>query len=431
MSTTTTDNDANGTMNTETGSGTGAAAAVLPAQAGDQARGRTTGDPAAEARAAALLDAGAVLPAGTSGRDDADALTARTYTHPALGDRPVVRLVPATLGEAEDLALEFLGLSRAAEAPVVGQVRRETLGFPAWALVNDPANGHHALALVKDIERLGRQARTRAGAAKEGFDELGTRLGRAVPHFLPTYYEQVARLFLQAENTVYAASFFGKAREAERVHGLVVDEDRQRAVFLEFAFAGALTVKALRQYVRDLAARLDPADAWAQFRRLLVERCAAGMPPYAALPQDVRALVKAAGLDRESAERDLVADLIGSPGVVRAPASFWTAYRPAVVALAQRDPAVRARLLGFFPETFTENGSRGADAERGWLTLLAESGAEDLLTALPAASGAPGTAVASASGASGPPGSPGEGAPAVSPADWLARWEAHRRRNRA
>lgn len=192
-------------------------------------------------------------------------------------------------------------------------MRRETLGFPAWALVNDPANGHHALALVKDIERLGRQARTRAGAAKEGFDALGTRLGRAVPHFLPTYYEQVARLFLQAENTSYAASFFGKAREAERVHGLVVDEDRQRAVFLEFAFAGALTVKALRQYVRDLVARLAPADAWAQFRRLLVERCAAGMPPYAALPQDVRALVKAAGLDREAAERDLVADLVGSP----------------------------------------------------------------------------------------------------------------------
>lgn len=430
MITTTTDTEANSTANSNvgtdatTGTGTAVGVAALPAQAGDQARGRTTGNPA-DARAAALLDAGAVLRAGTTDRDDADALTARTYTHPALGDRPVVRLVPGTLGEAEDLALEFLGLSRAAEAPVVGQVRRETLGFPAWALVNDPANGHHALALVKDIERLGRQARTRAGAAKEGFDDLGARLGRAVPHFLPTYYEQVARLFLQAENTVYAASFFGKAREAERVHGLAVDEDRQRAVFLEFAFAGALTVKALRQHVRDLVARLAPADAWAQFRRLLVERCAAGMPPYAALPQDVRALVKAAGLDRESAERELVADLIGSPGVVRAPASFWTAYRPAVVALAQRDPAVRARLLGFFPETFTEDGGRGEDGERGWLTLLAESGAEDLLTALPGASDASGTVGTSASGAS------GEGAPAVSPADWLARWEAHRRRNRA
>ncbi|MXG26659.1 hypothetical protein [Streptomyces sp. YIM 132580] len=403
MSTTTT----NSNVNTETET------AALPAQA----RGRAGRTPAAEARAAALLDAGAILPAGTTDRDDADALTARTYTHGALGDRPVIRLVPGTLGEAEDLALEFLGLSRAAEAPVVGQVRRETLGFPAWALVHDPANGHHALALVKDIERLGRQARTRAGAAKEGFDELGTRLGRAVPHFLPTYYEQVARLFLQAENTVYAASFFGKAREAERVHGLVVDEDRQRAVFLEFAFAGALTVKALRQYVRDLVARLAPADAWAQFRRLLVERCAAGMPPYAALPQDVRALVKAAGLDRDTAERELAADLIGSPGVVRAPASFWTAYRPAVVALAHRDPAVRARLLGFFPETFTENGGRDGDGERGWLTLLAESGAEELLTALPDDSG--------------PSGAAGEDAPLVSPADWLARWEAHRRRAQA
>ncbi|TXS39094.1 hypothetical protein [Streptomyces sp. OR43] len=393
-------------------------AAFLPAQdRGETISARADEERADEARAAALLDAGAILPASTTDRDDADALTARTYTHTALGDRPVVRLVPGTLGEAEDLALEFLGLTRTAEAPVVGQVRRETLGFPAWALVNDPANGHHALALVKDIERLGRQAKTRAGAAKEGFDALGTRLGRAVPHFLPTYYEQVARLFLQAENTSYAATFFGKAREAERVHGLAVDEDRQRAVFLEFAFSGALTVKALRQYVRDLVARLAPADAWAQYRRLLVERCAAGMPPYAALPQDVRALVKTAGLDREAAERDLMADLIGSPGVVRAPASFWTAYRPALLALARRDAAVRARLLGFFPESFSESG-RDADGESGWLALLAESGAEDLLTALPDTAGAT-------------PSGPAAGDPSVSPADWLARWEAHRRRHRA
>ncbi|WP_328723124.1 hypothetical protein OHT52_28930 [Streptomyces sp. NBC_00247] len=390
--------------------------ASLPAQD----RGESISRTAAEARAAALLDAGAILPAGTTDRDDADALTARTYTHTALDDRAVVRLVPGTLGEAEDLALEFLGLARTSEAPVVGQVRRETLGFPAWALVNDPANGHHALALVKDIERLGRQARTRAGAAKEGFDELGTRLGRAVPHFLPTYYEQVARLFLQAENTTYAASFFGKAREAERVHGLVVDEERQRAVFLEFAFAGALTVKALRQYVRDLVARLAPVDAWAQFRRLLVERCAAGMPPYAALPQDVRALVKAAGLDREAAERELMADLIGSPGVVRAPTSFWTTYRCALVALARQDEAVRVRLLGFFPETFGET-KKDTDGDADWLVLLADSGAEDLLTAHPDTSEGAASDFASSASATAP----------VSPADWLARWEAHRRRNRA
>ncbi|MCX5402346.1 hypothetical protein [Streptomyces sp. NBC_00102] len=401
------------TTNTETHT---AAAGTPPLPA--QNRGGGASAPAAERRAAALLDAGAILPAGSTDRDGADTLTARTYTHTALEDRPVIRLVPGTLGEAEDLALEFLGLARTAEAPVVGQVRRETLGFPAWALANDPANGHHALALVKDIERLGRQAKTRAGAAKEGFDELGARLGRAVPHFLPTYCEQVARLFLQAENATYAASFFGKAREAERVHGLTVDEDRQRAVFLEFALAGALTVKALRQYVRDLVARLEPADAWAQFRRLLVERCAAGMPPYAALPQDVRTLVKAAGLDRESAERELVADLIGSPGVVRAPASFWATYGSALIALARADVSVRVRLLGFFPETFDESG-RDTDGESGWLALLAESGAEELLTAHPDASDR--TASDSAAPLD----------PSVSPADWLARWEVYRRRNRA
>ncbi|MFG2593663.1 hypothetical protein [Streptomyces sp. NPDC048438] len=44
------------------------------------------------------------------------------------------------------------------------------------------------------------------------------------------------------------------------------------------------------------------------------------MPPYAALPQDVRALG---------------ADLLGSPGVVRVPASSWTAYRSALVTLSR------------------------------------------------------------------------------------------------
>ncbi|MFE0515699.1 hypothetical protein ACFW2E_38940, partial [Streptomyces sp. NPDC058964] len=343
----------------------------------------------------ALLDAGAVLPPGTTAREDADSLTVRTYTHPGLDDRRVVRLVPGTLGEAEDLALEFLGLVREPETPEVGQVRRETLGFPAWALVNDPANGHHALALVKDVERLARQAKSRPGTAKEGFEELGTRLGRTVPHFLPTFYEQAARVFLQHDNTTYAAAFFGKAREAERVHALAVDEERQRAVFLEFAFAGALTVKALKEYVKDLARRLDPATAWAQFRQLTVERCAAGMPPYASLPQDARGLIRAAGLDRTTEECVLVADLIASPAAVRAPASFWSAYRSVLPVLAEERPAVRTRLLEIMPAGL---GTKVADDEF-WLALLAECGAERLLT-------------------------DGDD---VDAAGWLSRWALHRK----
>ncbi|MFF0383462.1 hypothetical protein [Streptomyces sp. NPDC004286] len=348
----------------------------------------------------ALLEAGAVLPVGSTAREDADNLTVRSYAHPALTDRRIVRLVPGTLGEAEDLALEFLGLTRTAEPFEGGQVRRETLGFPAWALVHDPANGHHALALVKDVERLARQAKSRPGNAKEGFEALGTRLGRAVPHFLPTFYEQAARVFLQHENTTYAAAFFGKAREAERVHALAVDEERQRAVFLEFAFAGALTVKALKEHVRDLGRRLDPAAAWAQFRQLTVERCAAGMPPYASLPQDARGLIKSAGLDRDAEERALVADLVASPAAVRAPASFWTAYRPVLRALAEERPAIRARLLEIMPSGL----GRKVEDDESWLALLAETGADRLLTD---------EAAAKEHG--------------VDPADWLTRWALFRK----
>ncbi|WP_406443908.1 hypothetical protein OHB00_44995 [Streptomyces sp. NBC_00631] len=350
---------------------------------------------------AALLDAGAILPSGTTAREDADVLTARTYTHPALDGRAVVRLVPGTLGEAEDLALEFLGLAREPQAPEVGQVRRETLGFPAWALVHDPANGHHALALVKDVERLARQAKSKPGNAKEGFEALGERLGRAVPHFLPTFYEQAARIFLQHENTTYAAAFFGKAREAERVHALTVDEERQRAVFLEFAFAGALTVKALKEYVKDLARRLDGATAWAQFRQLTVERCAAGMPPYASLPQDARGLITAAGLDRVTEECALVADLLASPAAVRAPASFWNAYRSVLPVLVERRPALRTRLLEIMPAGLGQQ----VEDDEFWLTLLAECGADLLLT--------------------------GDGGGEVDAADWLSRWAQHRKHGAA
>ncbi|MFJ4468091.1 hypothetical protein ACIP2X_11535 [Streptomyces sp. NPDC089424] len=352
-----------------------------------------------EATAAALLDAGAVLPPGTTGREDADVLTVRTYTHPALDERQVVRLVPGTLGEAEDLALDFLGLAREPEVREVGQVRRETLGFPAWALVNDPANGHHALALVKDVERLARQAKSRPGTAKEGFEALGERLGRAVPHFLPTFYEQAARVFLQHDNTTYAAAFFGKAREAERVHALAVDEERQRAVFLEFAFAGALTVKALKEHVKALAARLTAAEAWAQFRQLTVERCAAGMPPYASLPQDARTLIKAAGLSRVTEECALVADLLVSPAAVRAPASFWNSYRATLVVLAEERPAVRVRLLEIMPAGL----GRSAQDDDFWLALLAETGADRLLAG------------------------EAEDADGVDAAEWLSRWALHRK----
>ncbi|MFD7734904.1 hypothetical protein ACFV6F_31545 [Kitasatospora phosalacinea] len=333
-----------------------------------------------------LLDAGAVLPLGTATRDDgadgadrtADVLTARGYRHPGLDGRTVVRLVPGALGAAEDLAVEFLGLSPAGDPLEVGLVRQEALGFPAWALVHDPANGHHALAVVKEMERLARQVKSKPGHAKDGFDELAVRLGRAVPHFLPTYCEQVGRIFLEQGNQSYAAVFFGRAREAERTHGLEVDEERLRAVFLEFALNGALTVKALRQYVKDLAGRLDALTAWQRFRQLCTERSASGMAPYAGIAEDARALIRAAGLDLAEQERTLVVDLLSSPAIGRAPGGVWKAWRGPLVEAARGDAAVRARLLEILP---TPSGAQDNGAVDGqWLELLRDTGAQDLLT---------------------------------------------------
>lgn len=347
-----------------------------------QSPGSATGPGTGPVTAAALLDAGAVLPVGTltdAGRPDsaADVLTARTYTHPALDGRRVVRLVPGALGQAEDAALDFLGLTPDQEPAEVGQVRQEALGFPAWALVNDPANGHHALALVKEMERLARQVKSKPGAAKDGFAALATRLGRAVPHFLPTYCEEVGRIFLAQGNQTYAAAWFGKAREAERTHGLAIDEERLRAVFLEFALAGALTVKALRQYVKELSKRLDPLTAWQRFRQLCTERSAAGMAPYAGVAEDARSLIRAAGIDRTENEQALLAELLESPAVNRAPAAFWKSWHGQIVELGRREPAVRARLLELLPES---DGRDAAERDAAWLALLAETGAEEQLT---------------------------------------------------
>ncbi|WP_329165738.1 hypothetical protein OG709_10390 [Streptomyces sp. NBC_01267] len=339
-----------------------------------------------------LLEAGAVLPAGGA---EGDALTARAYEHPVLEGRTVVRLVPEAIGPAEDLALEYLGFGAAAPV-VVGRVKRRSLGFPAWALVNDPANGHHALAVVKEMERLTRLVTSKPGHAKDGFDEIGVRLDRSVPHFLPTFYEQVARLFLAAESQQQASTFFGKARAAEQRHALEVDEDRLREVFLEFAGAGALSGKAMRDHAKGLAERLSAEAAYAEFRTLSVERCGAGLAPYAGMLEDLRRLARSAGLDARAEERSVLGEIIQLGGMNRAAASFWKSALPALAEAAAGDRTVQERLLALLP---TAGGDSTAEFDAAWLGVLETCGAIDLLT--------DGT---------------------VPAAEWLASWAAHRQR---
>ncbi|SER95731.1 hypothetical protein [Actinokineospora terrae] len=321
-----------------------------------------------------LLAAGAVLP-GTNAGDDRDVLVARHYEHPALEDRVVVRLAPEVLGVAEDLTAEYLGFAAPTSTAPVGVARRSALGFPAWALIHDPGNARHALALVKDIERLDRLAKSKAGAAKEGFTDLAAMLGRSAPHFLPTFYEEAARIFFKHGNTSYAATMFGKAREAEQVHDLAVDPERVRAVFLEFAFAGALPAKALTAYAKDLARRYTAEEAYDRFRTLCVERVRAGLPPHAGMPEDLRRLAKAAKLDARTEDERVLRDVLQAASISRATGGFWKSYRDALITLAKGDIAVRARLLAFVPQQKSTVDQ--------WIDLLTECGATTALTGPP------------------------------------------------
>ncbi|WP_329297564.1 DNA-binding protein [Streptomyces sp. NBC_00659] len=317
-----------------------------------------------------LLAAGAVLPPDTENAGEQGVpLTTRAYRHPGLDDRVVVRLVAGELGEAEDLAAGFLGLERDTEPVVVGFGPRQSLGFPEWVLVHHPQDGHHALRVVPDIERAARQVKSRPKAALDAFVELGERLAASVPHFLPTFYEQAGRVFLAEENATYAAQLFTRARKAEAEHGLPVQEERLDAVFLEFALAGALPVKVLSAYARELAARVPAEDALRRFTRLCLRRTAGGLPPSVQMANDLRKLARGAGRDANLTEQDYVSELLTLPATLRAAAGWWKGHRTALVALAAREPHVRGALLDLMPAALD------SDMPAMWLELLEASGA--------------------------------------------------------
>ncbi|NRQ34751.1 DNA-binding protein [Nonomuraea sp. NN258] len=317
-----------------------------------------------------MLTAGAVLPPGTRGAGErAVPLVARAYRHPGLDDRVIVRLVPGELSAAEDQAAGFLGMTPDGEAAVVGLGLRRSLGFPEWVLAHHPEDGHHALAVVPELERAARQSRSKPKSALEAFQRLAGQLAVSVPHFLPTFYEQAGRLFLDADNTQYAGQLFSAARKAEAQHGLPVDDDRLDAVFLEFALAGALPVKVLSGYAKDLAARLPADEALRRYARLCVRRTAGGLAPSAQMATDIRRLAKAAGVDADTAEQDYLSELLTLPAIMEAATGWWKAHAPAVAALARQRPELRGTLLNNVP------ASDDRELPGIWLGILESSGA--------------------------------------------------------
>ncbi|GAA0937299.1 DNA-binding protein [Actinocorallia libanotica] len=324
--------------------------------------------------ASELLAAGAVLPLGSEGAgEQAVPLAARRYRHPALDGRVVVRLAPVELGEGEDQAAGFLGMERLGEPRMVGIGQRAALGFPEWVLAHRPQDGHHALAVVPELERITQRAKTRPKAALDAFHELAGRLASSAPHLLPTYYERAAREFLEIGNAVYAAQLFNSARDAEAEHGLPIDEERLDAVFLEFMLSGALPVKAISGYAKGLAARVPADEALRRFTLLCVRRTESGLTPSGSTAADLRRLAKAAGENAEAVEHAYLTELLALPATKRAAMGWWKTHRPALASLAERRPEFLGALLNMMP--VSEEGTAAV-----WLELLKAAGAFAVLS---------------------------------------------------
>lgn len=282
------------------------------------------------------------------GIKDSVPYVARRFVHPALAGRSVVRLLPETLRPAEDLALATLGFE-GSTTTAVGYGRTVAVGFPAWALINDPTNSSYALELVRELELAALKAKRVPGYAKEDLERLGQEIALKAPHFLPTFFEEAGRRYIRINNKLTAMKFFSMARAAERKHQLTVDEGRNRDVFLEFALSGALGVGTLSNEAQELPLRVGPAQAFSQFRDLAIQRVKGGLPPHTRMAKELKALAVGAGLDSAAEEETVVAELIDVPALLHAGKGFWVSYKTALKRAVKNHPRIQTQLFQMFP----------------------------------------------------------------------------------
>ncbi len=319
-----------------------------------------------------LLDAGALVPFKTKIKDPqhVDEISARVYHHPALGDRPVVRLSADNLAQGDDLEMEFLGFETPQVNGPLAYRRRQALGFPGWALIHDPDHARYALELVKEFKKAARKSKSKPGHGYDAYVDIAKRLGKSVAHFLPSFWEQVGREFIQIGNSTYASRAFGKAREAEKVHALKVDEKLRQDAFLEFALAGCLSNKALTEYGKELQASLSGEEAWKSFRELCVRRTLGGMPPWTSMASDLKPLIAGANLDVDQEMKSVLAEILESPAMSRAGMGFWKASSKYVQELASENDRAAGQLLNLMPETNRWNRENAW----AWLEFLEQTG---------------------------------------------------------
>lgn len=327
--------------------------------------------------AAMHLEAGGVvLVKAKIDADAAEQIVARSYHHPVLGSRQVVRLASDRLGKAEDLAMEFLGFNAPDVSAPIGIQQRRSLNFGTWALINDPKNAQYALDLVKQMKAAARQARSKPGHAWDRYTEMAKELGRSARQFLPPYWEEVGRAYKDLGNQTYAGRALNKSLEAERVHALKSDQARRRDVVLEFVLAGCLAGQALSDYGNDLQNHYQPAEAFTIFRDLCTRRTRGGLAPWATMAREFLKLAKAAGENADTALEEWLEDVIEAPAMSRPPLQFWKSCSAHCKRIVARNPAFAINLLR---HTKPEPRYYGENQVWSWLELLESWGVLEFL----------------------------------------------------
>jgi len=298
-------------------------------------------------------------------------VSARKFVHPALKGRTVVRLTTDEMAPGVDVEMETLGFSPPDASPQLGWQRYRVLGFPGWALVNDPSRAKFALDVMKELKKAAARVKSKPGHARDAFLLVAEKLGRTVPHFLPSFWEEVGRVFLTEDATTFAAQAFEKARTTEKEHALTIDEDVRAEVFLEFALAGAVNAKSLATYAKDLEKGFGPKEGYARFFELARRRTLGGMPPWTGMAKDLRAFAKLAKADVAAEDERFILETLDARALALAPAELWTTYRDALLRLGKARPEVRDRLRRLFPKPPRADASFYAS----WLALLGEAGA--------------------------------------------------------
>ncbi|MDO5098835.1 MAG: hypothetical protein Q4D85_08750 [Corynebacterium sp.] len=316
-------------------------------------------------------------------------LAAVTYSS-TITRHPVVRLVPEPLIAAETIMLGGFGFHEDSHT-TVGYTPARAIGFPAWPILTDPDNAHHALNLVKDVEWARRKAKTEAGKVKKRIDELVTTLQSSAPHFLPTFLEEIARIFAGAENLSYAKQYFGKAREVEHAHGLPIDQVRHAQAFTEFARLDVVNAKVFSQEARDVAERLDPKHAYRYFFDLVIAQAQTGAVTYNKVLKDLHFLGKRAGFTPHEVDQEFACAYVPTRSFAHCPHEVFAHVLAVLPEVAGTHPQLRKALYSTVPQqwdsigTYIENLQKldlweplVADPEqfREWVVLLVAHGNE-------------------------------------------------------